>query len=125
MPEKKYARARIVRLVKTSHAVFSGPFLHFSAWAKLIFSAFSVPPPKSRKKSDFFSNPRSGFSSRTVPFTPSVDAKQAGMDGGEANFGQGERLIYRYVGTSTFLRGCTMGYERRVLLATYEKLALP
>ena len=47
------------------------------------------------------------------------------MDGGEANFGQGERLIYRYVGTSTFLRGCTMGYERRVLLATYEKLALP
>ena len=47
------------------------------------------------------------------------------MDGGEANFGQGERLLYTYVGTSTFLRGCTMGYERRVLWATYEKLALP
>ena len=47
------------------------------------------------------------------------------MDGGEANFGQGERPICIYVGTNTFLRGRTMGYERRVLVATYEKLALP
>ena len=47
------------------------------------------------------------------------------MDGGEANFGHRERLIYIHVGTSTFLRGYTVGYERRVLKATYEKLALP
>ena len=60
-----------------------------------------------------------------APFTPSVDAKQAGMDGGVANFDPGETAniyLHRNLYSSTSLY---YGVRAACLNSTYEKLALP